>query len=113
MEGIEKKLEELSAWAKEKKAEDLAVIDVSSKSSFTDYFIICNANGSIHTKAIAENVLEKAKQEKYHLLGKEGVDNGEWILLDYGDVIMHIFDAPIRSHYNIEELWQKLPKREA
>ena len=112
MENIEEKLENIVTWANEKKAEEIAVIDVSRKSSFTDRFVLCTGNGKVHTKAIAENILDKAKQNQYLLIGKEGIDVGEWILLDYGDIIVHIFDEPIRGHYNLEELWRKMPNRE-
>lgn len=108
-----KKVEDLSYWAEEKKAEDIVAVDVSNKSSFTDYFIICSGKGSMHTKAIAKNIMEQAKPNKYRLLGKEGIDNGKWILLDYDDVVIHIFDAPVRNYYKLEELWSKQPNREA
>lgn len=111
MESLETKIEDLSRWITEKKGEDISLFDVRKKSSFTDYFIICSAKGAIHTKAIAEHVLEKAKEKGYQLLGKEGISAGVWILLDYGDVIIHIFDAPNRGHYKLEELWQNLPTR--
>ncbi len=111
MEPLELKIEDIKRWIAEKKGEDITTFNVTEKSSFTDYFVICSAKGSIHTKAIAENVLEQAKKKGYSLLGKEGFDAGVWILLDYGDVIVHFFDAPNRDQYKLEELWQKQPTR--
>ncbi len=109
---LEQKVEAIVEWISEKKGERIASMDVSKKASFTDYFVICTGNGEMHTQAIAENVLEKGKQAKFHLLGKEGLGKNSWILLDYGDVIVHIFDEPVREHYKLEDLWAKMPVRD-
>ncbi len=111
MEDLKIRVENIKDWIEEKKGENIIDIDISEKSSFTDYFILCNGNGTLHTKAISENIIDMAKKSGYRLLGKEGVENAKWILLDYGDIVVHIFDAPVRDYYNLEELWAKIPVR--
>lgn len=103
--------EKFIEWINEKKGEDIKLIDVRNKSNFTDFFVVCSGNGDIHTKAIANHVIDMAREERIQLLGKEGVDNGKWILLDFADVVVHIFDTPNRELYKIEDLWLKMPER--
>lgn len=112
MESINEKISCLQQWISEKKGENIEVIDVTEKSSFTDYFIICSGNGEIHTKAIAKYLIEKAKENKIFIMGNEGLDNAKWILLDFIDAVVHIFDEPVRNYYKLEDLWKKKPSRD-
>ncbi len=111
MDELKVKVDQFKEWISEKKGEDIVVLDVRGKSSFTDWFIVCSGNGEIHTKAIAEHLIEKARQEKIYLMGSEGMSNAKWILLDFVDVIVHIFDIPVRDFYQLEDLWRKKPIR--
>ncbi len=88
------------------KGQDITTIDVQSKTSVTDYMIIASGSSSRHVKSLAENVLEKAKEQGVRPLGSEGLDGGEWALLDLGDVVVHVMQVPTRQFYDLERLWQ-------
>ncbi len=76
------------------------------ESAVCDYFIICHGNSNTHITAIANNIIkETSKELNDKPLSKEGISNGTWILLDYGNVVAHIFQKEIRDYYNLEELW--------
>ena len=89
------------------KANDINVIDTSKLSSMFECMIIASANSTRQTKAIADNVVAKLKGLDEHILGREGEDSGEWILVDLGEVLVHIMQPAIREYYNLEELWSK------
>ncbi|MEL7650447.1 ribosome silencing factor [Stutzerimonas sp. Brlt_13] len=88
------------------KGQDITTIDVQGKTSVTDYMIIASGSSSRHVKSLAENVLEKAKGQGVRPLGSEGLDGGEWALLDLGDVVVHVMQVPTRQFYDLERLWQ-------
>ncbi len=88
------------------KGQDIITIDVQGKTSVTDYMIIASGSSSRHVKSLAENVLEKAKEQGVRPLGSEGLDGGEWALLDLGDVVVHVMQVPTRQFYDLERLWQ-------
>ena len=88
------------------KGQDITTIDVQGKTSVTDYMIIASGSSSRHVKSLAENVLEKAKEQGVRPLGSEGLDGGEWALLDLGDVVVHVMQVPPRQFYDLERLWQ-------
>jgi ribosome-associated protein len=96
----------------EKKAIDLVVMNVSEISFFTDYFVICSGASDRQVQAIAAAIQEQMKKKGVLPLGVEGVQNGQWVLMDYDDVIVHIFYEPIREFYGIEKLWSDAPKLE-
>lgn len=87
------------------KAVDLVVLDVHDMTSITDYMIVASANSNRHLKALADNVIETAKQAGHRPLGVEGENSGEWALVDLGDVVVHIMMPSIREFYQIEKLW--------
>ena len=89
----------------ELKAEDVIVLDVRNHASFTDYMIFASGRSSRHVKSIASEVVESAKKASVALLGIEGEDVGEWILIDLGDVIAHIMLPDTRQFYELEKLW--------
>lgn len=89
----------------DKKGEDIKVIDISEISVMADYFIITNGNSDSQVNALVENVEEKAHAAGYGLKQREGGKGGAWILMDYGDVIVHVFDGESRSFYNLEHIW--------
>lgn len=89
----------------EKKGEDIRIIDISGISVIADYFIIVNGTSSSQVKALVDNAEEKMQKAGHMLKQREGHGHGTWVLLDYGDVIVHIFDKENRSFYNLEHIW--------
>ena len=88
------------------KAFDPILLKVDSISSFTDYFFICSGSSSRQVQAIAEHILEQVKKQSGRLpLGTEGRTGGQWVLIDYGEIVMHVFQDPIRRFYDLEGLW--------
>lgn len=94
--------------AEEKKAEDVVVCDIRKVSLIADFFIICSGVTAIQVKAIADYLVEKLDEEKYVLLRQEGYQEGVWVLLDFGEVVIHIFQPEIRTFYNLERLWKNV-----
>jgi ribosome-associated protein len=94
------------------KAIDLAILEVKKLSSFADYFVISSGSSDRQVQAIASHIEEKLGKQGLHPLGIEGKREGRWVLLDYGDVIIHIFYHPIREFYDLERLWSDAPKVE-
>lgn len=91
----------------EYKALDLVVLEVSSFTSFADYFIIASGKSSRQVQGIADNLERNLRDHGIKPLGVEGRGEGQWILMDYGDVILHIFYEPIRHFYDLESLWSE------
>ena len=92
---------------REIKAKEIVSLDLRGlESSVCDFFIVCHGTSNTHASAIADSVIEETlktvKEKPWH---KEGLTNGDWILLDYGNVVAHIFQKEIREYYNIEKLW--------
>ena len=101
------KLEIIAQLAKEKKAQALISLDVEGMCSLTDKILICSGDGTIHTLAISKYIMERTKKMEMKMHHQEGIQNGTWILLDFGDVVMHIFDKSARNYYKLEELWRE------
>ncbi|HKQ79726.1 MAG TPA: ribosome silencing factor [Blastocatellia bacterium] len=98
--------------ADEKKAQEIVVLRLSAITEFTDYFVICTGNSSRQTQAIADAVTEELKKFKTRPLHTEGYNNAEWILIDYGAFVVHIFTEESRSFYDLERLWRDAEKVE-
>ena len=96
--------------ALQRKAKGLVVMNVKALSSFTDYFIICSGTSDRQVKAIASWLEETLKKAGMAPLGIEGKQGGQWVLMDYGDIIIHIFYDSVREFYDIERLWSEAPK---
>jgi ribosome-associated protein len=92
--------------ADSRKAQDLIVLGLSAITEFTDYFVICTGNSSRQTQAIADAVIEELKKSKVRPINTEGYNNAEWILIDYGAFIAHIFTEGSRRFYDLERLWR-------
>lgn len=95
----------IQAAADEKKARDIVQMDMVGLMSTNDYFIICSANTATQVRAIADNIEEKMEVAGVSFLHKEGYREGEWVLLDYGDTVAHIFQQDAREYYALERLW--------
>jgi ribosome-associated protein len=93
--------DQLVSALEDKKATDIRVLDVRGVCSFTDYIIICTGMSDRQIKAMAEHLMETFGKP----LGKEGVEQGRWVLLDYVDLVIHIFQQDIRAYYDMEGMW--------
>jgi ribosome-associated protein len=87
------------------KALDVVVLDVHGLASFADTFIVCSGRSHRQVSAIAESVQQNLKAKGIKPLGVEGLREGHWVLMDYGDVLIHVFYEPIRIFYDLEGLW--------
>ncbi len=88
------------------KALDIQEIDVSAKNSLTDLFVLASGNSSRHVRSMAENLVMKAKAAGHQPLGIEGEKEGEWVLVDLNDIIVHLMQPQTRAFYNLEKLWE-------
>ena len=88
-----------------KKARDIKILDISALTTIADFFVICSAASATQVKALADNTIEKMSEKGAQPLRNEGYKSFDWILIDYGDVIVHIFKDDARTFYNLEHLW--------
>lgn len=93
-----------------RKAEDIVVLNLEKKSSFCDAFVICSGSNRRQVRAIAEGISQDLRALGVRPLGIEGLDASRWVLLDLGDVIVHVFDEPLRGFYDLDALWGDAPK---
>ncbi|KFZ36433.1 ribosome-associated protein [Shewanella mangrovi] len=103
---------ELKAFVVDKvediKAKDIVVLDVREKSNVTDFMVICTGTSNTHLRAIADNLVREAKTAGVEPLGVEGRDSNEWVLVDLGDVIVHVMQDATREQYQLEKLWSEI-----
>jgi len=107
MLNTEEKTKAVVAALEDVKAQNITVIDTSKLSSMFECMIIASANSTRQTKALADNVVVKLKELGEIVYGREGEQSGEWILVDLGEVLVHVMQPAIRDYYNLEELWSK------
>ena len=100
----------IATSASELKALDIKVLDLGRLCSFTDFFVICTGMSNRHIQSVADQILFDQKKEGHSSIGVEGYDKGEWVLIDYGSVVAHVFYPDARSFYNIEKLWGDAPQ---
>jgi ribosome-associated protein len=100
----------IAELALEKKAEDIVVLDVAKQAGFTDYFVIASANSDVHMKTLADYIEDELSQYKVKVWQKEGYENLKWILMDFVDVVVHLFDRETRDYYDLETLWADAEK---
>jgi ribosome-associated protein len=107
-------LAEIARLAGEKKAIDVVELDLRGVLGYTDYFLICSGNTTRQTKAIHDGILEGLKHEHTTIPRRvEGASRADWILMDYLDVVVHIFTPEARDYYRLEQLWGEAPSRVA
>jgi ribosome-associated protein len=102
--------EELIKAALSKKGFDPVLMDLRKVTTLTDYFLIVSANSAKHVTAVADAVMEHAKLLKLPRYSVEGIHQGNWALMDYGDIIVHIFQPAVREFYDLEGLWSEAPR---
>ncbi len=93
--------------ASDKKASDVLLLDIREITTIADYFVICSGNNARQIQAIADAITDALREQKVRLLNREGVAETGWLLLDFGDVIVHIFSPKEREYYHIERLWNE------
>jgi ribosome-associated protein len=95
--------------AADKKAENILVLDLRNRSDLTDFFVICSGNSKSQVQAITDSILEKIYQAKQKTSTVEGYSQGNWVILDLGDIFVHVFQKETRTHYDLERLWGDVP----
>ena len=96
--------------AEDKKAENPVAIDIARLTSLAHYFVITHGHSERHVRAIAQGIMEAMESKNIRLWHLEGLESGQWILLDYGSVIVHVFYKEVRAFYNLERLWGHAPR---
>jgi ribosome-associated protein len=109
-----RKLQKIAVTALEDvKAKDIEVINTTKLTALFDRIIVASGDSNRQVKALARNVYDKVKEAGGEVYGIEGEDGGEWVLVDLGDIVIHVMQPAVRAYYNLEELWQTKPKRAA
>ena len=107
-----RKLQKIAVAALEDiKAKDIEVINTGKLSSMFDRVIIASGDSNRQVRALAKSVHDKVKEAGGTVIGVEGEDGGEWVLVDLGDIVVHVMQPAVRTYYNLEELWKVVPKR--
>ena len=110
-EELDENLQLASTCAAEKKAEKMVALDLRQVASFTEFFVICSAANQRQVQAIADEISEQVKKQlKQSPVRIEGYSAAEWVLLDYGDFVFHVFDKDARDFYDLERLWRDAAK---
>ena len=107
-----RKLQKIAVAALEDiKAKDVEVLNTSKISALFDRVIIATGDSNRHVRSLARNVYDKVKEAGGEVIGIEGEETGEWVLVDLGDIVVHVMQPAVRVYYNLEELWKVVPKR--
>jgi ribosome-associated protein len=96
--------------ASDKKAEDIVMLDIHALSIIADYFVICTGTSDRQVRAIAKDIDEQVGKRGMQPVHVEGMQDATWVLLDYGSVIVHVFDPATRDYYRLEKLWAEAPR---
>jgi ribosome-associated protein len=105
----QRKAQRAARAALDRKALDLVMLDVQGLSGVTDFFLVCSGRSTTHLKSITDAIREELKEDGVRPLHTEGTTDSGWILLDYGDVLMHVFLEDTRAYYALERLWGDAP----
>jgi ribosome-associated protein len=92
------------------KAEEVVAFDVRGVVSYADYVVVCSGQNERQVEAIADHVLEDVRALGVRPIGIEGKQAGEWVLIDFGDVVVHVFDEPVRAFYDLDGMWGDVPR---
>lgn len=96
--------------AASKKARDIAILELKKLTVIADYFVICSGESTTQVGAIVDEIREDFEKKKIRLIGIEGAANNQWVLLDFGDVVVHVFEQETREYYQLEKLWLDAPR---
>lgn len=96
--------------AANKKAETMKILDLREVSSFTDYFVVCSGHSDRQVQAIADSIVIQLKEDGFMPISVEGYREGRWVVVDFGDVVIHVFLDALRDYYDIEQLWHDARK---
>lgn len=96
--------------AANKKAENMKILDLHEISSFTDYFVVCSGHSDRQVQAIADSIVIQLKEDGFSPISVEGYREGRWVVVDFGDVVIHVFMDALREYYDIEQLWHDARK---
>jgi ribosome-associated protein len=107
----ESKLEIIQKAIDDIKAEDVSIIDLRDKTIMMDYFVLATGTSNVHIRSIVDKILEKMKAQGERADRIEGYAEGQWVLVDYGDIVVHVFAQEIREFYDLESLWQATTER--
>jgi ribosome-associated protein len=102
----------IASAALDKKAQQLVALDVHDVTSVADTFILVTGTSDRHARSIADGIIEQVREAGEKPIGVEGYDEGRWVLIDLGDVIVHVFQAEVREAYDLERLWSDAPPLE-
>jgi ribosome-associated protein len=95
--------------ADDKKANNVVILDLKGLSIIADYFVVCHGNSETQVQAIVDNIKDSVEEAGMTVRGREGYDEARWVLVDLGDVVVHVFHRDEREFYNIERLWKDAP----
>lgn len=98
-------VEQILRWLDEAKAEEVVTIPLDGKSSMADYMVIASGRSDRHVSAVAQQIQQKLKDAGYGRVRVEGLDAADWVLVDAGDVMVHVFRPEVREFYNLEKMW--------
>ena len=101
----DKKIHKIISCIKDKKGTDIVILDIKKLSSLTDYFIVCTSDSDPKTRALVNHIKKDLSREKIKPIQVEGLDHLDWVLMDYFDVVVHLFKKEARKFYDIERLW--------
>ncbi len=104
-------IERICGSGLERKADDIVIMELKQRSSFCDFFVVMSAPSTVRVKAIVDHIEDTLKKDGRRTLHKEGYAEASWVLLDYGQVIVHVFYHETRKFYGLEHLWGDAPKR--
>ncbi|MBI4238482.1 MAG: ribosome silencing factor [Deltaproteobacteria bacterium] len=106
---VEPRLALIAGVVEEMKGEALTILDLRSLTSFTDFFLLCSGTSDRHVQSIGETIVTRLKSHGIMPLGVEGHDSAQWILIDYGAIVVHVFYPAAREFYQIEKFWADAP----
>lgn len=106
---VRTKLDRILEAADEAKAQEINTLDLRDKTTITDYFVLCSGTSDVHARSIADKIQERMEEVGEDVQRVEGYRHATWILLDYGDVVVHVMQEEQRRYYDLETFWQNLP----
>jgi ribosome-associated protein len=101
---------QLAKWADERKAENIRLYEVQGLCSYADFILIASGTSERHVQALREFLRRQSKKSGHKVLGSEGQSAGQWLLMDYGDIVVHLFFEPVREYYDLDRLWSEAPR---